>query len=402
MTRKEDKKNIYLLGSSSMFNDIGSEMISPILPFFISALGGGGVAIGLISGLREGLSSLLKLVGGWFSDKIGKRKEIIFFGYFASAILKLLIGLAQTAAQVTTFVSLERIGKIRDPPRDAIIAQMRIRKGDGFGLHQMFDSLGGFLGTVFVILIFWLLKWDFRTIVLVAGGITTLSLIPLFFVKDKKVDPINRNMIESIKNLDKKLKKIIYILSIFLLANFGLYMFILLKAKSVSGNEITPFILYAIFGIIYTLGSRPAGKLSDKIGRKRTLFIGYVLFIAVCLGFAFTNTIAGIGVLFGVYGIVFAMTEPVQKAMIADLSGHQKGTAMGYFHFIRGLTVILGGLIAGYIWNIDQNFMFIYLAIIGIIALFSLYGTKKTIHRLLNPQEEITRVGKMTWEKHYK
>jgi len=402
MTRKEDKKNIYLLGGSSMFNDMGSEMISPILPFFISALGGGGIAIGLISGLREGISSLLKLFGGWFSDRIGKRKEIIFFGYLASTILKLLIGLAKSANQVIAFVSLERIGKIRDPPRDAIISQMKIRKGDGFGLHQMFDSLGGFLGTVAVILIFWLLKWDFRTIVLVAGGIASLSLIPLFFVKDKKIDPIKRNMADSIYNLDKKLKKIIYILAIFSIANFGLYMFVLLKAKSAIGGEIIPLALYAFFGLICALGSRPFGRLSDKIGRKRTLFLGYILFIIVCFGFAITTKITTIGILFGLYGITFAMTDPVQRAMIADLSGREKGTAMGYFHFIRGMAVIIGGLIAGFIWNFNQNAMFFYLSGLGLIALFSLYGTKKTIHKIFHSEKEITQAAKSIWEKHYK
>lgn len=385
-----------------MFNDIGSEMISPILPFFISALGGTGIAIGLISGLREGLSSIIKLIGGWFSDKIGRRKEIILFGYITSTILKFFISLAQSATQIITFVSLERIGKVRDPPRDSMISQMRIRKGKSFGIHQMFDSLGGAIGTILVIIIYWLLQWDFRTIVLVAGSITALSIIPLLFVKDSKTEPIERNLLDSISNLDKRLKKIIYKIAIFSLANFGLYMFILLRAESITGSKIIPFVMYAIFGLIYAFGSEPLGKLSDKIGRRRILIIGYMLFVLVCIGFATQHTTLGIGILFGLYGVVFAMTEPVQKAMISDLSGRQKGTAMGYFHFIRGLTVIMGGLIAGIIWNVNNLYMFYYLAFVGAMALVALYGTKKTIRRILLSGEEITLAARETWNKYYK
>ena len=113
---KKDKKDVCLLGASSFLNDMGSEMITPILPFFIQSLGGGGLTTGLISGLRNGLSSLLKLIGGWLSDRKGSRLGIVFFGYITSAILKLFIGLAETSNQIVAFVSMERIGKIRDAP----------------------------------------------------------------------------------------------------------------------------------------------------------------------------------------------------------------------------------------------------------------------------------------------
>lgn len=160
--------------------------------------------------------------------------------------------------------------------------------------------------------------------------------------------------------------------------------------------------MYAIFGLIYAFGSEPLGKLSDKIGRRRILIIGYMLFVLVCIGFATQHTTLGIGILFGLYGVVFAMTEPVQKAMISDLSGRQKGTAMGYFHFIRGLTVIMGGLIAGIIWNVNNLYMFYYLAFVGAMALVALYGTKKTIRRILLSGEEITLAARETWNKYYK
>jgi MFS family permease len=371
-----DKKTIYLLGASSMFNDAGSEMVTPILPYFISSLGGGGAAIGLISGLREGLSSLLKLFGGWFSDKIGKRWSIVFFGYLASVILKFFIGIAHTANQVTAFVSFERIGKIRDPPRDSIISHLKVNKGDGFGLHQMFDSLGGAIGTILIILIFWLLNWDFRTIVFVAGGVTALSLIPLFFVKDVKTKPINRTFLGSLNKLSKNLKKIIYITSIFAFANFGLYMFLILKTQEASGSKIIPLVLYAIFNLIYAFTSQGFGRISDNYGRKKVIISGYILFAIVCVGFAFSTSLMAIGILFCVYGLVYAMTDPVQKALISDLSNEEKGTAMGYYHFARGIATIIGGVTAGLIWDSSNSLMFIFLGLIALLALILFIKTK--------------------------
>jgi len=370
MKREGSRKNIYLLGTSSLFNDAGSEMVTPILPFFINSLGGGGVAIGLVSGLREGISSLLKLIGGWLSDRLGKRLGIVFFGYIASAILKLLMAIAQTPAQIASFVSLERIGKIRDPPRDAIIAQTNIPQGKGFGIHQRFDSIGGAIGTILVLLIFWLLHWNFRQIVFAAAIVSAISIIPLFFVKDIKSNPIRRNLLGSVEKLDKKLKKLIYIMAFFSFANFGLYMFLILKAQTISGNQIFPLVLFTIFNLLYAFSSKPFGKLSDKIGRKKVLVAGYFLFALICLGLAFFTGMVAISILFCVYGLVYAMTEPVQKAYVSDLSNNEKGTAMGYYHFTRGLTTIAGGLVAGLIWDVNQSYMFIYLAFIGLISLY--------------------------------
>jgi MFS family permease len=387
MKREGSRKNIYLLGTSSMFNDIGSEMVTPILPYFISSLGGGGAAIGLVSGLREGISSLLKLVGGWLSDRLGKRLGIVFFGYIASALLKLLMAFAQTPAQIAGFISLERIGKMRDPPRDAIIAKTNIPQGKGFGIHQRFDSIGGAVGTILVLLIFWLLHWDFRTIVFAAAGITMLSVIPLFFVKDKNSAPIKRNLLGSIGNLDSGLKKIIYIMAIFSFANFGLYMFLILRAKEISGNEIYPLIIFTIFNLIYAFTSKPSGKLSDHIGRKKVLALGYLLFMILCIGFAVTYDLITMGILFGLYGLVFGLTEPIQKAYVSDLSNGQKGTAMGYFYFIKGLAVIIGGLVAGLIWDIGAVYMFFYLAVVAFVALVALFRTRQTpLHKIFSKE----------------
>lgn len=363
------RKNVYLLGSSSLLNDAGSEMITPLLPFFLTSLGGGGVAVGVLSGLREGLSSLFKLLGGWFSDRVGKRKEIVFAGYLISVLMKIFMSISQTSIQLTSFVALERLGKSRDAPRDAIVSASVSKAGEGFGIHQAFDSLGGVIGTLTVLLFLYLFGFHFREIVLIAAAISMLSLIPLFFVKDVKINKSSKNIYQSIKYLSPELKKIIFIFSLFSLANFGLASFLLLKLNSITESLVVSLSIYTVFSLVTAIFSRGIGKLSDQLGRKRIIAIGYSLFIFTCLGLAYLNSFVGVSILFLIYGIVFAMVEPTQKAYISDYSKELKGTSLGFYHFSRGIAMIMGGLIAGLIWDISSSSMFIYLAIIGFIAL---------------------------------
>jgi len=381
--KEAGRKNIYLLGASSLLNDAGSEMITPLLPFFLTSLGGGGVAVGVLSGLREGLSSLFKLLGGWFSDKIGKRKEIVFVGYLISSLMKIFMNISQTSLQLTSFVALERLGKSRDAPRDAIISSSVSKTGEGFGIHQAFDSMGGVIGTLIVLIFLYFFGFHFREIVLVAAAISLLALIPLFFVKDIEIKRYKRNIYQSIKCLNPELKNIIFIFSLFSLANFGLAAFLLLKLNSITQSLIVSLSIYTIFSLVTALFSRRMGRLSDQLGRKRIIAVGYSLFIFICLGLAYFNSFWEVVTLFLLYGVVFATIEPVQKAFVSDYSKEMKGTSLGFYHFSRGLAMILGGLIAGYIWDISHSAMFIYLAIVGWISLIvmekhlhSTYGKK--------------------------
>jgi len=372
---KRGKKNVYLLGASSLLNDIGSEMITPVLPFFIQSLGGGGLATGLISGLREGLSSLLKLFGGWLSDRRGSRIGIVFFGYIMSAILKLFIGVAQTSTQIISFVSLERVGKIRDAPRDAIIARTNKDNGRAFGLHEMFDKAGGVIGTILVLILFWALKLDFRSITLIAAGIAMFSIVPLFMVTDSKSKKIKTNLFQSIKKLETNLKGMILILGLFAIINFGLAMFFLLRVKEVTGSSIAPLFLYILFNIMNAIFAERIGRYSSSFGKRRIIIAGYLLFSAICLGFVFANSLLLVAILFSLYGIMSAMTGPVQRSLIADLSGKEKGTAMGLYYFSIGIATVIGGIIAGYIWDLNTSMMYYYLASLSVIftAIFYKY-----------------------------
>ena len=201
--KKKSDKNIYLLGSSSLINDIGSEMITPLLPFLIASFGGTGLAIGLISGLREGLASLIKLLGGYLSDITGRRRRFIFLGYITSIIFRALLTLATTSTQIIAFISLERFGKIRDAPRDAILIDTTKRRGRSFSIHQAMDTSGAIVGSLLVLLLFWKLNLSFSTIIAIAATISIFSLLPLIFVdktsRKKQKIPLNYSPITRLK-----------------------------------------------------------------------------------------------------------------------------------------------------------------------------------------------------------
>jgi MFS family permease len=376
-TKEHIPNNVKLLGTSSFFNDTASDMITPILPFYIIALGGSGIAVGALSGLREGLSSIFKVLGGWDSDRIGKRKVFIFLGYIISILSRITLIFAKSVGVILSMVSIERLGKLRDPPRDVLLSTAAKKRGKSFAFHQMMDNLGGIVGTLLVIFLFWKLNFTFPKIILIAAIISVFSLVPLLFVKEPKTKKIKKNLFKGIKLLDPKLKYFIFVSSVFTLANFGLYIFLILLAKEVSGSIVFAMAMYALFMLVYALFIIPFGKLSDRIGRKKVLFLGYLLFFLLSFGFIYCDSIFGIVILFSLYGLVYAITHSNEKALVSDLSGEMKGTAIGFYYAVMGITSIAGGIIAGLLWNIEPKLMFTYLTIIGLLALILLNFIKE-------------------------
>jgi MFS family permease len=376
MKEKRGIHDVKLLSGSSFFNEIGSEMVAPILPFYILALGGGGLAIGLLSGLKEGFSSFCRLFGGWLSDRLGKRKEVILFGYFISVIFKFLLGVAGSWQQLIAFVSFERFGKVRTAPRDAMISTAKRNRGRNFGIHGMMDALGGFFGAIFVLFLYWKFHLDFKLIILFAAGISFFALLTLKQVKEQRVKPIKDSIIKGIKNLDKKLKHSIFIMGFFSLANFGLYMFLLLRIKELTGSIALALFFYVLFNLVFAVFAIPFGRMSDKFGRKQFLFLGYALFVIVCLGFLVFENVLILGLLFVLYGLVYALIDSSQRAFVADLAGEFRGTAHGFYYLVLGSAGIIGGAVAGILWNVSPQLMFGYLAFMALIPIVLLKTIK--------------------------
>lgn len=350
----DKSRNIVLLGFVSLLNDISSEIIQPILPLFIASLGGGSLAVGLIGGISDGLPSILKVFAGYWSDRLGKRKTIVVAGYGLSAITKVLLPLSGTWPQVFVLRSLERCGKgIRSAPRDAMISESASAgaMGRGFGLHRAMDSFGAVLGSAGAYLL-WQSGMEFRSIFIVAGGLAIVAMIPFLSVKESFKHP-GRQLHLSLSDLTPELREFIVIASLFALGNFS-YMFMILRAgqffEGVQAVAI-PLLLYVLFNIVYAAFALPVGIWSDRIGRKNVLIIGYALFAATALGFALVSSEEGLIVLFALYGLVFAMVDASERALVSDLSMPSvRSTSLGFYYGAVGLAAIVSGLVAGGLW----------------------------------------------------
>ncbi len=374
--------NVIFLGLTSFINDISSDMIFAVMPFFITSLGGGGIAVGLISGLGDSISGILKVFSGYLSDKFGKKMPFVFGGYFISSVMKFLFPFAKTWSTLAFLIPLERIGKgLRTAPRDAIISSSAstLSKGKAFGIHRTLDTLGAFLGALSAFFFFWFLKLELKTILFIAAIIGFFALLPLLFVKEKESFSLGLSLKMSLKGLPSGFKWYLIAVTLFALGNFS-YMFFVLKSKIIFEDIFNlrlatalPILLYVWFNVIYALSSTPAGILSDKIGRKKTLILGYLIYAFTCAGFTLAKFWVTFIILFAMYGLSFGIIEGVSRAYAADfVPENLKGTALGIFHTCISLAVLPGGIIAGILWNFNPNFTFIYGAILGILSILFL------------------------------
>ncbi len=364
------KRGVVLLGLVSLLTDASSEIISPILPLFITSLGGGGIAIGLIAGLSDSVTSILKVISGYYSDKLGKRKTLVSLGYTISAFAKLIFPFSTTWKHIFVLRPIERVGKgIRESPRDALIASYTNKKtrGEWFGIHRAFDSTGAIIGSVIAFILI-TRGLSYKSVLFIASGIAFFALIPFLFIKEPKKKPLKKLKF-NIDLLPKKLRKTILILTIFAFANIS-YMFFLLKTKSSLGDSIAlVLILYVIFNIFYAIFSVPAGILSDKFGRKKIIFSGFILFSAISLGFIFLNSLIGLIILFIFYGLSNALIDSTQRAYISDLSKPElKGVALGTFHTLTGIVALPSSLIAGVLWSVNPSITFIFSSLVALLA----------------------------------
>jgi len=374
--------NVIFLGLTSFINDISSDMIFAVMPFFITFLGGGGIAVGLISGLGDSISGILKVFSGYLSDKFGKKMPFVFGGYFVSSFMKFLFPFAKTWSTLAFLIPLERIGKgLRTAPRDAIISSSASSSSEGkaFGIHRTLDTLGAFLGALGAFFFFWFLKLELKSILFIAAIIGFFALLPLLFVKEKKSFPLSLSLKMSLKDLPSGFKWYLVAVTLFALGNFS-YMFFVLKSKIIFEDIFNlrlatalPILFYVWFNVIYALSSTPAGILSDKIGRKKTLILGYLIYTFTCIGFTLANFWVTFIILFAMYGLSFGIIEGVSRAYAADfVPENLKGTALGIFQACISLAVLFGGVIAGILWNFNPNFTFIYGAVLGILSILFL------------------------------
>lgn len=367
--------NIILLGITSLLTDISSEMIYPILPvFLVNYLGASPLILGFIEGVAESLASLLKVFSGYFSDRIKLRKPFAIFGYTSSGIGKIFLYLANSWTYVFFGRVVDRFGKgVRTAPRDALIADSADakRRGAAFGLHRTMDTLGACIGILTAYFFTVHYKGDFRNIFLLSLIPACLGVLILFFIREKK-HPAGVKK-EKIRfqwgKLDKKLKLFLIFSFIFTLGNSS-NQFLLLRAKNLGSPLPLVILFYLVYNITYALVSYPAAHLSDRIGRRKILVLGYLFYGLVYLGFALNSSLNMFWILFGLYGFYIGFTEGVEKALLTDIAPQElRATTIGLHATLVGIGLFPASFFAGMLWKfIGPAAPFYFGGVMGVAA----------------------------------
>jgi MFS family permease len=374
--------NIVVLGLTSFFTDISTEMIYPLIPYFLTAtLGASPAVLGIIEGVAESVSSLLRVVAGYLSDRFRNRKILAIAGYFSSTIGKFLLYIANSWGVVFAGRVADRFGKgIRTAPRDALIAESTVesRRGMAFGLHRAFDTTGASIGVVLAYFFMTQYAKKYTEIFLWALLPAIIGVLILFMAKEKvkQISGLAKPPTLRWKLIPRKLQYFLIVTFIFTLGNSS-NAFLLLRAQNLNFTPSTVILLYLVYNIVYGIVSYPAGRLSDRIGRKRILVAGYLFYGLVYLGFALVSSPEKAWILwglFGLYGLYSGATDGIEKALIADLSPVDvRATAIGLHATILGLGLFPASFVAGELWEyVGPTATFYFGSGMGIIAAIGL------------------------------
>lgn len=366
-------RNVFAIGFVSLLNDASSEIIYPLLPVFLSlTLGASPGIVGLIEGTAESISSLLKLFAGHFSDRFGKRKGFVVFGYALSSFARPLLAFAQNWYQVLGIRLADRVGKgVRSAPRDAMIADTVAfeERGLAFGFHRAMDHTGAVVGPLIGYLLVLLFAADrnaptasdFNKIFLLASipALAAVVVVSIFVRESQHAkpataiapEPISAPMKLSLRGFDGNFKRFLLLVALFTLSNSS-DAFLLLRAQSAGVSVAAIPLLWAMLHVSKVLSSLFGGDLSDRLGRRRLIVSGWILYAAVYAGFAFVSNPVSVWILFLIYGIYFGLAEGAEKALVADLvKPEQRGTAYGLYNLAFGITVLPASLLMGALWN---------------------------------------------------
>ncbi len=374
-------QTVFVLGMVSLFMDISSEMIYPLMPIFLSdVLHASKTSIGIIEGIAESTASILKVFSGWLSDRLGRRKSIILWGYGVSVLSRPLLATASSWIHVLIYRFTDRLGKgVRTAPRDAIIADSTDSNilGKAFGFHRSMDTVGAILGPTIAFVLLGLfnnnLRWVFW-LSIIPGFLAVFTIF--IFVKEKKrpegTDPVKITL----KGLDRRFKFFLFVSALFTLGRAS-DAFLILRVQALGVKTVSIPLLYLAFNMVSAILSTPAGIWADKVGKRRVILLSYMLFSLIFAGFALATDSLHAWLLFMAYGVFVAINEGVQRAYVATLINPEvKATGYGIYHTIIGLSALPSSIIAGALWqNIGPQALFYYGAAMAMLSsvLFSFF-----------------------------
>lgn len=349
----EAKKTIRIFAAASFLNDMGSDIIYPIWPLFLTTvLKANMAALGFLDGLGDAIVSLSQAASGYASDKIKKRRVFIWLGYLFGALSRIGYALSSFWPHLIPFRILDRAGKIRSAPRDAFVADISDEKNRGrnFGILRAMDHLGAVFGILICIFLFKAL--GYRVLFALAALPSFISAALVFsFIKEKKSEQLTIHKGISFKELDRNFTLFLILSSIFALGAFS-YSFLLVYAKEFGFTITFVPVLYLIFTGAASLFSYPFGKLADRIGRKPVLLLSYFFWIIVCLTVISKPNRWMLFLVFILYGAHKGALEPVQKTFVSELAPCEfRASCLGGFQMVVGLCALPASFIAGVLWE---------------------------------------------------
>lgn len=371
-------RNTFLLAFSSLFSDIATEMLYPVLPVFLTqTLGASGGIVGLIEGVATATQNIVQGLSGALTDRLRRRKPVALVGYVLAALSKPLIGLASVWPLVLGARCMDRLGTgVRSAPRDAMIAASadEAHRGKAFGLEGVGDNAGAFLGPLIAVLILTLWPGSLRWIFYLAAAPGLLAMLMVMLVKEQSpANGAEASVDAPPSRLPRPYLRYLAVTALFGLGNSS-NAFLILKTREVGASLTATILIYAGFNLVAALASYPAGVLSDRLGRRAIVLMAFLVFAVSYLGFAVSRNPAVIAVMFLFYGLFQGAYRAAGKTLAVDLApARLQASGVGWYATAVGASSLAASLVAGFLWDRESHAsVFVYgaaMALLGAAAL---------------------------------
>lgn len=366
-------RNILFTGLTSFLTDTSVKMIYSVMPMFLLSIGASKTSLALIEGIAESTASLIKALSGFWSDKIGRNKPFLLIGYGLSALIIPFYAFVASPIQVLFLRFAERFGKgIRTAPRDSLIAASVVNSetGKSFGFQKAMDNSGAIVGPLLAFGLLMLAPGRYRLLFLLAGIPAILAILVITFgIREARKHKEARLKRFRVKDFSPRYYFFLLIVFVFTLGN-STDALLLVKANEIGVKVAFIPLVFLVTNLVSVLAAIPVGILSDRIGKEKIILTGFLIYALVYFGFGTATGIAPIIALFALYGLYSAATDGIQKAFIADITGKNlKGTGMGIYTAILGITLLPASLIAGFLYDrVNSNVPFYFGAGMALLA----------------------------------
>jgi len=387
-------KTVWLLSLVSLFTDMASEMLYPVMPLYLKEIGFSMIAIGILEGVAEAVAGLSKGYFGAWSDSIGKRMPFVRWGYGLSAASKPLLALFSFLPWVFFCRTMDRIGKgLRTAPRDALLSDeaTTATKARVFGFHRSLDTVGAMLGPAAALLFLHYFPQQYKSLFLWAFIPGVAAIIVTFLIREKKHiinnakvrQPFSlKSAFQCLPKAKKDYRLLVLPLLVFALFNSS-DVFLLLRMKEAGMSDVALIGVYIFYNAVYAALAYPLGHLADKIGMKKILITGLIFFATVYFGMSISTNWVAFVLMFFLYGCYAAATEGIAKAWISNMvSKEETATAIGTYDGFKNIGAMFASFIAGVLWhNFGAATAFLSTAVVTILVMiFILMKVREPLH----------------------